>query len=218
MLAKETTKETSKVLKKAKASEPIDLDKKTPQKKEAVSQPKTVMSKVAKAKQVISKACIDDAVKLSATINLLSSKMDIVYLHETYKEFNENAEDFFKELPFLLKSEDFKKWESVYKNIYEKQSSKDWIQKYPVDDLFTLCNQIEENDSEEKIRKLVEDKLAGNYKTAINQSDKALNNLLSFYEKISFDLLDNDSLDKTYILVKRLYNRFRSQMDKKSKR
>lgn len=223
MLAKETSvsvKESTKVLKKKPdVSELVELDKKASEKlvtaKASSNANKDIASKISKAKQIICKACIDDARKLLNNVNLLSSKMEIVYLHKTYCDFGDEKA-FFEALSLTV--EDFTKWKSVYFSIYERLSSKDWIQKYPVDDIYPLCHQINEDDSEGKIRQIVEEKLAENYKTATYQSDKALTNLLSFYEKISFDLLGDESLDSTYVLVKRLYNRFRSQMDKKVKR
>lgn len=220
MLSKEISKDT-KAVKRPKVEEPIDLDKKKPEKKNiaavATAPNKSVVSKVMKARQVICKACIDDALKLSNAIqSSLSAKMEMVYLHKTYREFSDDDKSFFDALS--LKSDEFKKWQQVYFTIYERLSLKEWVLKYPVDDLYGLCNQIEKDFSEAKIKALIEEKLSGNYKLAIDHSDKALNNLLSFYEKISFELLDDESLDKTYVLVKRLYNRFRSQMDKKNKK
>jgi hypothetical protein len=221
MLARETPKETKAIKKpKIEVAEPVDLDRKMPEKKpisaSVTASNKSVVSKVTKARQAICKICIDDAKKLSANVQSLSSKMELVYLYNTYREFSEDEKPFLEAVS--LKAEEFKKWQQVYSTIYERLTVKEWVLKYPVDDLYGLCNQIDKDHSEEKIKSIVEEKLFGNYKLAIDHSDKALNNLLSFYEKVSFELLDDQSLDSTYTLVKRLYNRFRSQIDKKRKK
>lgn len=197
----------------------INLEKSTKSKNQRQNRSSSnVVDRMEMRFQKLWEDCLLHARKLLPQKDQLQAKMDLAYLclmdirlHGDQKRA-ERIKAFAEALSLTVQEVEF--WIDVRQNIWDRLSNPEKISRYAFEDILSVVNQIRSDMKEDEVQKIIEEKINGKYLTVVKHFDESLQNIWSFYEKFSLDLLPESNFEKTYDVLKTLTGHFRQHAER----